>query len=483
MSNLNNSNKSKTNEILFSQQQSYPENINIIQNARNDNGNLNNLSDKNSRSINKMNILPFKPARKEANSEPNYKVIGILIIFIIFLALISLLTLLLVRTTNDEKKEQIIVTFLLEAGKETTIFNKHEKDVNYSLPPSRATSLRRLDKDEELFYNNIYTSNENGLFKFEINFVPKLINLSHLFDQCQNLVEVDLSRIKSPNIKYMSNMFTNCPNLRKITFSSLKTSKVKDMKGLFKGCYNLSEIIGLENLDTSSLRDITEMFEDCRNLVSVDLSSFNLSKIEKKKNVFNNNTLLTYIDLTNTGNITDIKEIFNETFFDNRTNHIYIKINKEFIQEENIPGMNFTEKLDIECIKTINDKDEKCASCKDDKDDPNKNIYCESCNPGYFLPKNSIYFYPSCFECKKNCEKCNLNEIFQTECTICEQGFSKNNSECIENGKNPQNTQEKSETITIPSTDVKTTELYNKNTSKATVSPKTSDIVSPSTTY
>ena len=71
-------------------------------------------------------------------------------------------------------------------------------------------------------------NNITGFEDFEIH------ELSHMFANCENLVEVDFGNFfeghQPTDISYM---FFNCPNLSKVDLSSLDTSKVEDMSYMF----------------------------------------------------------------------------------------------------------------------------------------------------------------------------------------------------------------------------------------------------------
>ena len=73
-------------------------------------------------------------------------------------------------------------------------------------------------------------------------------------------------------------MFCDCYTLTSLDLSSFNTSKVTDMNSMFCNCRNLKSL-NLSNFDTSNVTDIYYMFRECDKLTSLDLSSFDVSKV------------------------------------------------------------------------------------------------------------------------------------------------------------------------------------------------------------
>lgn len=68
-------------------------------------------------------------------------------------------------------------------------------------------------------------------------------------------------------------MFSQCSSLRSLDLSSFNTSKVIDMHLMFYKCTNL-ESIDLSSFDTENLQRMARMFYSCTKLAMLDLSSF-----------------------------------------------------------------------------------------------------------------------------------------------------------------------------------------------------------------
>ena len=69
-------------------------------------------------------------------------------------------------------------------------------------------------------------------------------------------------------------MFNDCGNLVYVDMSDIDTSNVTEFSQLFERCYSLEKIDGLDQWDTSKAGTFTEMFLGCSALKELDLSTF-----------------------------------------------------------------------------------------------------------------------------------------------------------------------------------------------------------------
>ena len=76
----------------------------------------------------------------------------------------------------------------------------------------------------------------------------------------------------------MEHMFYECSALETLNLSSFDISKVTTMKYMFGNCYALKNL-NLSSFNTSNVTTMAYMFDDCQKLTSLDLSSFNTSKV------------------------------------------------------------------------------------------------------------------------------------------------------------------------------------------------------------
>jgi surface protein len=73
-------------------------------------------------------------------------------------------------------------------------------------------------------------------------------------------------------------MFAQCSSLTSLDLSSFNTSKVTDMRGLFEGCKKLTSL-NVSSFNTSNVKYMDGMFKDCSSLTSLDLTNFNTSNV------------------------------------------------------------------------------------------------------------------------------------------------------------------------------------------------------------
>jgi len=78
---------------------------------------------------------------------------------------------------------------------------------------------------------------KDGKYIFYILFNNNITNMEHFFENCSNLISVDLSNFNSSYITNMTGMFNGCKKLKEIKgLNKLNTSKVTDMSGMFNEC-------------------------------------------------------------------------------------------------------------------------------------------------------------------------------------------------------------------------------------------------------
>ena len=125
-----------------------------------------------------------------------------------------------------------------------------------------------------------------------------------MFYGCSGLTSLDVSSFNTSNVVSMSRavdsvfyqnapdghsipeynkyillgMFSGCSSLTSLDLSSFNTSKVTDMRGLFAGCKNLRSL-NVSSFNTSNVQHMDAMFKGCSSLTSLDLSNFNTSNV------------------------------------------------------------------------------------------------------------------------------------------------------------------------------------------------------------
>ena len=123
----------------------------------------------------------------------------------------------------------------------------------------------------------------------------KVTNMAHMFSKCSNLTELDVSNFDTTQVTNMSYMFANCSNLTELDVSSFDTKQVTNMSYMFSACLRLTEL-NLSNFDTSQVTNMSYMFGSCNNLTELNLSSFDISKVSNITYMFSNCKALTNLN-------------------------------------------------------------------------------------------------------------------------------------------------------------------------------------------
>ena len=106
-------------------------------------------------------------------------------------------------------------------------------------------------------------------------------------------------------------MFYVMSSLTTLNLSSFDTSKVTNMSNMFAHMRQLTAL-NLSNFNTSQVTDMGYMFEDMSNLITLNLSSFDTSKVTNMGAMFEGMSGLTTLNLSNfdTSQVTDMGYMF-----------------------------------------------------------------------------------------------------------------------------------------------------------------------------
>ena len=93
-------------------------------------------------------------------------------------------------------------------------------------------------------------------------------------------------------------LFAGCSKLTSVDVSGFDMSKINDLSRMFASCKALETITGIEGWNTSSVTNMYNMFYGCETLESLDLSGWDVSKVQTFSGMFNSCTSLTSLDLS-----------------------------------------------------------------------------------------------------------------------------------------------------------------------------------------
>ena len=193
-----------------------------------------------------------------------------------------------------------------------------------------------LPKDATAVFANLPIVTEiKGLENLDTS---ETTNMTHLFDDCYDLISLDLSKFNNSQVTDMSYMFKDCKKLSSLNLNNFNTSQVTNMSGMFNNCYGLTSIdlsdfdthnvtnmnsmfsgsyalttLDLSNFNTSRVTDMGAMFSGCNGLKSLNVSKFDTSQVTNMSSMFSNCLALPSINVSNfnTGNVTNMSSMFN----------------------------------------------------------------------------------------------------------------------------------------------------------------------------
>ncbi|KJY62428.1 uncharacterized protein JG30_06390 [Bombilactobacillus mellifer] len=193
----------------------------------------------------------------------------------------------------------------------------------------------KANQDSSYLFSDLYKLQQIvGLGNLDTNNVK---NMADMFDGCEELTNLDVSKFDTTNVTNMYEMFDDCSKVTSLDVSNFNTANVTDMFGMFEGCYFLTNLdlhnfntanvsnmakmfrgcshltnLDVSNFNTTNVTDMYWMFEYCSSLTSLDLSNFNTTKVYDMDRMFELCCGLTSLDLSNfdTANVTNMYEMF-----------------------------------------------------------------------------------------------------------------------------------------------------------------------------
>ena len=195
--------------------------------------------------------------------------------------------------------------------------NISEKEINKNIYFLNGTDNQNMAKNEEIInlkkedcdlfinddlyeFNSSFKPEKKGEYKIKLLFKKRLKNCSYMFNNCDNIIKLDLSLFNSSEIMNMHYMFGKCHFLNEINLTSFKTDKVINMSYLFNKCSNLETIVFSESFDTSNVEDMSFMFHNCYFLKKISFpNSFITKKVKSMECMFRNCYNLKQLDLKN----------------------------------------------------------------------------------------------------------------------------------------------------------------------------------------
>ena len=209
-----------------------------------------------------------------------------------------------------------------------------EKIFNIYLKELNELNTKLFIDDNEYKYQKYFIPENKGIYSIKLKFNIQIKDCSHMFDNCSDIISIDLSCFDSSKVTNMSYMFHSCTSLSSINFNNFNTNLVTDMSHMFEDCG--LEKINLSSFNTSRVVDMSYMFSYLP-IKSIDLSAFNTINVKSMSYMFAHCDKLKYIDLS----MLNTKNLINKTYMFIRCRGLEkIKVNKQFFDMEKLVGNN-----------------------------------------------------------------------------------------------------------------------------------------------
>ena len=98
----------------------------------------------------------------------------------------------------------------------------------------------------------------------------KVTNMNNMFDNCESLKSLDLTKFNTENVTSMKFMFEACTTLISLDVSNFNTAKVTDINYMFSNCSALTTIYASDNFVTDQVTYGNNMFNGCEKLNGYD---------------------------------------------------------------------------------------------------------------------------------------------------------------------------------------------------------------------
>ncbi|MCQ2817708.1 MAG: DUF285 domain-containing protein [archaeon] len=156
-------------------------------------------------------------------------------------------------------------------------------------------------------------------FDIEIKFKFVLTTFKNLFKDCNEVAQIDITKVYTEEITSTEGMFSGCTFINTFNISNLNTAKVTSMAQMFQGCSN-TNFFDIDKFDTRNVLSMREMFDGIY-LNSLDISNFNVENCQEFTNMFGGQwyTYVGNLTLTN-ATIMAILQKEEIPFFDNVKN-------------------------------------------------------------------------------------------------------------------------------------------------------------------
>ena len=143
---------------------------------------------------------------------------------------------------------------------------------------NKMVMARLVPNTDDTTTNTLYIQGNGGVIA---NY-----NSSDLFYNFSKLTKIEnVNLLDTSNVTDMSHMFQSCIKLTNLDLSSFDTSQVTNMGEMFSGSTRLT-ILDVSNFDTSNVTNMSYMFKNCSKLTSLDFRKATFDKVTNYSSMF-----------------------------------------------------------------------------------------------------------------------------------------------------------------------------------------------------
>ena len=184
-------------------------------------------------------------------------------------------------------------------------------------------NLKELNnKNTELYingekkeYKKYFRPEKEGNYTILLKLKDSISDYSHMFDNCNNIINIDLSNCDTSKTTKMNYMFNHCESLESLAdISYWDTKNVNNMSHMFDYCKSLKTLPDISEFETTYVNKMNGMFSGCHSLKSLpDISKWNIINVNDLSGIFSycySLKSLPDISKWNTSNATNMSGIF-----------------------------------------------------------------------------------------------------------------------------------------------------------------------------
>ena len=300
------------------------------------------------------------------------------------------------------------------------MFNECKNLLSLDLSSFNTSKLKNV----EGMFNNCCKLTSLDITNFDTS---QIINMKELFRNCDDLKYLNISNFNTSSVINMDRMFSHCSSLTSLDLSHFDTSKVENMYKMICDCFKLINL-NVSNFNTSSVKNMNDMFLNSYKLTSLDLSSFTMESVTNISYMFNNAANLEYINLSNSK---PFEKVIIINIFKDTSKNLVICTKSTVVarQINNCNIISCSENWREEQKKIDNASNQCVDSCSKAK---NKYDYLSKCVETCIAPLYTYEYLSKCFDiCPSStyavdnkCERCHPN------CKTCDGPFNNINSSC-----------------------------------------------------